>query len=714
MQRRAALWLLCMVLPTSTMHAQEVSPGTLDEYESMSLEELLDTRVVTTASKRKESTKDAPGTVIVLSRNDIRLRGYSHLQDVFRDLPGMESLEYYFSEMGTLVPVRGVIGNNKLVVLINGMRVNPPGGENMPLRADISVRNAEQIEVIYGPGSTLYGQDAINAVINVITRSETPRSINAGMAVGYPARAEAWATLSHDFKLARVSASAHATGASLMDFSKEYPAFWATYRDVATPKGSGTLPVRPDRGVNVMLSAESEHWTLQAWHRWSARSSAEGYAPVMGYLPEGIWSDASSVMELQNRLPLATGITLESSLRFNRFEVQPYTRYTWQIRDDAWFMDDFKYGIGHSVTLEERFSLQLSPSLFVTAGVIGGLYDITPKATIPGGADQNKEIVGQAGDVTYYTNQGDPQSAVTVNRAQQTRYQSVGGYIEGAWNITESLKLIVGTRLDIDTRFKAVPFSPRIAAIMHFTKELTGKYTFTRAYVAPPAYYSGLVFDNGFLLNVPNKALEPETATSHELNFTFNTAHFDAGISAYFNRQTNLFTGEAGAVVRNEVWVDPEGTQKRQLVVASNSGDSTAIGGDAYGRYTVGPVSGWASYSYVDFVLTKGGKTSGLDGISRHNIRLGVTHAILPNLFATTSLVLRSTPENFGDAGTLTREVQDPYVINLHVVFAPTRHLDIFADVRNATNRHAALRGLFPAARPMESFRASMGVQFSD
>lgn len=49
-------------------------------------------------------------------------------------------------------------------------RHGPPGGENMMFRSDISVRDADQIEVVYGPGSTLYGQDAISAVINLITR----------------------------------------------------------------------------------------------------------------------------------------------------------------------------------------------------------------------------------------------------------------------------------------------------------------------------------------------------------------------------------------------------------------------------------------------------------------------------------------------------------------------------------------------------------------
>src|SRR5204862_5940250 len=89
---------------------------------------------------------------------------------------GMETIEFYHTELGTQVPVRGIIGNNKIIFLVNGMRVNPPGGEEMPLRSDFSVREAEQIEVIYGPGSTLYGQDAISAVINVKTRQPEERT----------------------------------------------------------------------------------------------------------------------------------------------------------------------------------------------------------------------------------------------------------------------------------------------------------------------------------------------------------------------------------------------------------------------------------------------------------------------------------------------------------------------------------------------------------
>ena len=121
---------------------------------------------VTTASKEAEQATVAPGTTLVVDQRDIRLRGYTQLTDVLRDLPGMDPVGFFFSELGTQIPVRGISGNTNVIVLVNGMRVNPPGGEAFPFRSDFSVRQAEQVEVVYGPGSTLHGQDAISAVIN--------------------------------------------------------------------------------------------------------------------------------------------------------------------------------------------------------------------------------------------------------------------------------------------------------------------------------------------------------------------------------------------------------------------------------------------------------------------------------------------------------------------------------------------------------------------
>lgn len=210
-----------------------------DSFSGLSLEELLDVKVATvvTASKHEQKATEAPATVIVITRSDIRLRGYRFLTDVLRDLPGMETIETYFSEFGTLVPVRGVAGNNKIVVLLNGVRVNPPGGESMMFRSDFSLLEAEQIEIIYGPGSTLYGQDAISAVINVITRKPDDTLLDATGAAGVPLRGEGAVSLHHKVGSGSVLAALSYENARLSDLTSQYPDEWPGTTRWPRPKG---------------------------------------------------------------------------------------------------------------------------------------------------------------------------------------------------------------------------------------------------------------------------------------------------------------------------------------------------------------------------------------------------------------------------------------------------------------------------------------------
>src|SRR5581483_3124426 len=96
------LWLAFGLLafgPAAPAVADTTPPR--ESVRELSLEDLLNWRV-TTASRIEEKAAEAPGTVYVISKQDIRARGYSTLMDVLKDLPGMETVEYYYSEQGSL------------------------------------------------------------------------------------------------------------------------------------------------------------------------------------------------------------------------------------------------------------------------------------------------------------------------------------------------------------------------------------------------------------------------------------------------------------------------------------------------------------------------------------------------------------------------------------------------------------------------------------
>ena len=327
-------------LPLPIWRAAIPEAGKEWDITALSLEQLLNPQI-TTASRTVERANEAPATMYVVSKNDIRPAGYSVLEDVLKDLPGMETIERYYSEQGTMVPVRGVIGNNKIILLVNGMRVNPPGGEELMIRGDISVRGAEQIEVMYGPGSTLYGQDAISAVINIKTKK--PGDVVAEAMAGYGLHnaKEGYASFATKFREKSPNPLAFTgfvqyRGSDLSDFSKEYPEWWAKYNTFLNGvNGRGTdatSATRDEQGLNVFGRIESKTASLQAWFRDSERSSAEGSgeglkSPVLFFIPEARWHDRSIVVEGQHALSLSDNLTLSSTLTFNRYEVQPDSRY---------------------------------------------------------------------------------------------------------------------------------------------------------------------------------------------------------------------------------------------------------------------------------------------------------------------------------------------------------------------------------------------------
>ncbi len=401
------------VLVPGTSSAQEV-PGVAP----VSLGQLLDPNI-TTASRMLERATEAPATVYVITGGDIRARGYSTLADVLRDLPGMEVIEQYYSEQGTLVPVRGVVGNNKIVLLVNGMRVNPPGGEELMIRSDISVRFADQIEIIYGPGSTLYGQDAISAVINIKTRSPGDVIVEALGGYGLDDTKEWYASFSQTFLKQSdlpISVTGYVAGrdADLTNFRDDYPAWWQKYDDYLGPIDRGGPPKRGDFGLNAFVRLESKHTSLQAWFRDSERSSSEGSGeggpnPVLFFVPEARWRDRSLVVEGQHALPFSDSVALHSILTFNRYEIDPDSRYVFPNGMGGLFLDDFKYAIGTSASLEEKLDIRLGSRARLVVGAVATNYDIIPKTTVEDGpADPGGDVITQAGTITYYTVPNDP------------------------------------------------------------------------------------------------------------------------------------------------------------------------------------------------------------------------------------------------------------------------------------------------------------------
>jgi iron complex outermembrane receptor protein len=137
----------------------------------MSLEQLGQLRV-TTASRRAENLNTTPASVYVITADDIRRSGVTTIQQALRLAPGVEVARNGSNEW--TISIRGFSSDlsNKLLVLIDGRSVYSPlfAGVFWDVQ-DTLLADIERIEVVSGPGGSVWGANAVNGVINIITQS---------------------------------------------------------------------------------------------------------------------------------------------------------------------------------------------------------------------------------------------------------------------------------------------------------------------------------------------------------------------------------------------------------------------------------------------------------------------------------------------------------------------------------------------------------------
>lgn len=178
---RRALSLAALWAVASTLAAQEPAPAPADGggqgLFDRSLEELLDTEV-TVASRHGEPLREVPASVYVLTGDEIRRSGHTTIMEALRMVPGFHVAQWESS--GWDVTARGFTGSlsslnesfaNQLLLIIDGVSVYSPAMAGIWWTLyDIPIDDIDRIEIIRGPAGTLWGTNAMNGVVHVITK----------------------------------------------------------------------------------------------------------------------------------------------------------------------------------------------------------------------------------------------------------------------------------------------------------------------------------------------------------------------------------------------------------------------------------------------------------------------------------------------------------------------------------------------------------------
>lgn len=165
------MWLLKLVYAISTINVAMADEYSLKEFAEMSLEDLSNIEV-TSVSRAPERLLDAPAAITVITNEEIRRSGATSIPEALRLADNLQVAQKNSHDWG--ISARGFNTElaNKMLVMIDGRTVYSPLFSGVFWdRQDYLLEDIERIEVVSGPGGTLWGVNAVNGVINIITKS---------------------------------------------------------------------------------------------------------------------------------------------------------------------------------------------------------------------------------------------------------------------------------------------------------------------------------------------------------------------------------------------------------------------------------------------------------------------------------------------------------------------------------------------------------------
>ena len=499
----AALILVCS-LPAANAAVDEDDPEA--DFLEMSLEELLDLDV-TTASKKRETLTAAPALSHVITREQILRYGYRNVGEALSSILGFyPTSDLVYDYTGVRGFGRSGDSNTRLLVLFDGQRVNDPlygfGAVDESLSIDID--GVERIEVVMGPGSALWGSNALLAVVNIVPQTggdidgaelgmeygthdrfrgyaKTGKKFDNGLeiaalfsafdvdgdsdidipGIGPPAGGAAASAGDHDHE----SAERGYLTASYQGFKLN---FFASSRDREDPTGANFVIFNsPFEGTSVQ---DDRFFTQLSYERellpdWSGRLSARIYHSVYNHYAD---------------------YEYDSTVLFP--DLDPYTNF--DSGKTQWWGSELQF----SFKPHER-------------------------AELTGGFEYH--------DIYKADFKNFDRDALHLD--ERLDWRILAGYLQGEFEVFEFLKLVLGGRIDDYSNLKA-EWSPRAAVVVTPFEGTVLKALFGEAFRAPNAYER--VYDNGGLLGrircarrcgqqrssiIGNPDLEPETITTWEV-----------------------------------------------------------------------------------------------------------------------------------------------------------------------------------------------------
>lgn len=484
------------------------SPADITE---ISLEQLLNTEVFT-ASKFNQKTSEAPSRVTVITSDAIRQFGYRTLKEVLNSIPGLfTTYDRNYSYLG--VRGFGLPGDysTRVLMLLDGQRVNDNIYDSFGIDFDgiVNVDLIERVEYSSGPGSALYGANAVFGVINVITK-------NGGAIDGVQVSAD---YASENSRRARVTAgNTYENGIDALFSASAYKSdgadiYFPEFDDPATNNGVA-VGLDYHESKNLFFKINYEDWRFEAAYNDRTKGiPTASYEQEFNMRPSET-VDTLGMATLTYDSTISNTSQVYASFRLGRYEysgdfIYDYPPLTVN-RDEStgdWWNAEARYQTTHFDSHRIIIGTEIQNNLKQDQAN----FDVDPFASY---LDDSRDS------------------------------QTFGLYLQDEFRMTEQLILNAGVRYDRNkydtgsTNAEKSIVNPRLALIYAMQPQSTLKLIYGTAYRNPNAYELYYSETTGY---IPNTDLEPEEIETFEIDIEhFLNNNFKLSASLYSNDTTNL------------------------------------------------------------------------------------------------------------------------------------------------------------------------------
>ncbi len=714
MYRTFIIVLLLFITSISLLQAQE--KDSIDYYLDLSLEELMQIEV-TGLSRYKQDVSDIPNSIQVISQKQIKERGYHDLSDVLKDMPDFD-ITGNVGRLGELYAIRGIEGNDRLLVLINGHKLNPATGTYLSIGKSIAIANAERIEIIYGPVSAMYGADAFSGIINIIFKKENNENennfqgnayINYGSMNTKDFALNLYQKISEDYSMRLDFRMYNSDGFDILGRDTIYDII-KTYQNPIANKCEQAI-----KDHSVFMNLNYKDWSLNYYRQQFDEGNALAHNPsIYIYDKSNKWKTTTDIIWANYTTDLDNDITLNMDISYKRHIQDENTIFhKWEIPNQIGdTYQQFMTGKDHTIHGVFTFHQYYSDKLDFIVG-IDNEYNIS----IPPYA--NDEVLGSA-DKYEGENKTKIDDELTLT---ENRFATFGQF---TYNFSDFISIILGGRYDYSTRYNSV-FNPRTALMLKPFEDTKINLTYGRAFQAPSLFFLYEQFGTPTITMIsateiekqnPSLALKNQIVNSYELNVSQKiSSKINARITFYFNDLTdlierNLFTDS----VYNK-YFDKYTSGLRN----ENIGSQKVLGGNIFLNSQITKkinVSAYFSYTDAKYKV-KNKKEYAFPRISKEKIWLSITASNLFEYFTITPRLKWINKMYNLNNKVFADNYQDAYVnVDLSLsINNLSKHFRIYANFQNLLNRDiehggfSTQTGIYTAVIPQDKFTCQIGIE---